>query len=493
MQTRRDRLQAYQYQVKRIMSALLGMEPEAPDQPMRRVRAAMFSGIMVGALACGGVALYGWITHSQTRGWKNAEQALIQIKETGAQYILLANNDVKGKRILYPVTNYTSAQLILGDGITKDRRTIPRINTDGVPRGQVVGINGIPPSLPDRSAMARGNWQICNHVETVNGKPTRAVDLFSGQSPVSQPFLGQNTIAVRDTETNKLYVIYNGKRLPVASADTLTILGLEDRPIVRVMPAWLNTFPEGAPLEPIAVPDAGTQTNIQIKGEPTAVGQVFQAKEDFYVMRADGLERISETQALLLTGLGVARDPSGEQESVTSVEQASVRGNVANNEDQSPPDHPKAEPKWQDLTSSDPMLCLTYNSESPEEPIGVMVGGSMGSTTRVKPVGGVVSGPPADTVSLPGGKFSLIRSVVGTDNKRGSIFILTDDGLKYPLRSQDVLNLLGYGGLEPWPVPRGIADLIPTGPALDPAKAKGPALADLGAEAQPTESAPAGN
>ncbi|GAB3404887.1 type VII secretion protein EccB [Flindersiella endophytica] len=496
MQTRRDRLQAYQYQVKRIMSALLGMEPEAPDQPMRRVRAAMFSGVMVGALACGVVALYGWISHSQTRGWKDQAPALIQIKESGAQFILWPDDSVEGKRVLYPVTNFTSAQLILGNSTIKDtRRTIPRVNANGVPRGgQVVGINGIPPSLPDKDASANGVWFICNHVETVKGEQKRVVDLFAGQSPIDTQYLGTDTLAVSDTSSGQLYVIYNGKRLPVESEDTLRFLDLKDNPIVKVKPAWLNSIPEGKPLEPLSVPGAGTPASKQIEGNDTVVGEVFEAGDQFFLMQTGGLAKISPTQAKLLISSGTARDPSGSQAAAKEIADASTRGIVLEDVDLSQPDHPQDLPSWAAIPndSSDPVMCLQYSSESPQDPMQMQIGLSLKDTPRVNPVGGSLSGPPADTVSLPGGKFMVLRSYA-RDPGKGPLFLLTDDGLKYPVKDPSVLSLLGYDGVKIWPVPRDISDLIATGPALDPAKAKGSALAQGDPNAQPTQSVPAGN
>jgi type VII secretion protein EccB len=492
MQTRRDRLQAYQYQVKRIMSALLGMEPEAPDQPMRRVRAAMFSGVMIGALACGGVAIYGWISHSQTRGWKDKAPALIQIKESGAQFILMPDDSVEGKRVLYPVSNFTSAQLILGDELVQStRRTIPRVNANGVPRGgQVVGINGIPPSLPDKGDAADGIWFVCNHVETVKGEQQRVVDLFAGQAPPTNQYLGDNTLAVSDSSSGQLYVIFNGKRLPVDSQDTLRFLDLENRPIIKVMPAWLNAIPQGAPIEPLSVPDAGTPTSKEIEGRPTVVGQVFEAGGQYFLMQANGLAKISATQAKLLVSSGAARNPNGTQNAEEKIAEASTRDIVLENVDLSQADHPQDLPDWQDPPggSRDPQMCVQYSSESPEDPIQVQIGGSLNNMTRVKPIGGTLSGPPANTVSLPGGKFMVMRSFA-RDPAKGPLFILTDDGLKYPVKNQDVLARLGYGSVKIWPVPRDISDMIPTGPALDQDKAMGPALAAL----QPKEGPGAGN
>lgn len=494
MQTRRDRLQAYQYQVKRIMSALLGMEPEAPDQPMRRVRAAMFSGVMVGALACGGVAIYGWISHSQTRGWKDQAPALIQIKETGALFVLQADDKVEGKRVLYPVTNFTSAQLILGnDAINQTRRTIPRVNANGVPRGgQVVGINGIPPSLPDKDAVADGTWSICNHLQTENGEQKRVVDLFAGQSPMDSAFLGNDSLAVKDGSTQQLYVIYNGKRLPVKSDDTLRFLGIGNTPTVTVLPAWLNAIPEGKPLEPLSIPGAGDTASEQIAGDSAVVGQVFQAADQFFVMEADGLGKISETQARLLVSSGTARDPSGApQTEPKKIAEASTQGIVLPGESLMEPDHPQDLPHWSDQAggSENPAMCLLYSSHTPTDPLQVKIGTALNDTPRVNPVGGTLSGPPADTVSLPGGKFMVVQSYA-RDPHKGPLFLLTDDGLKYPVKDTGVLTLLGYGGVKIFPVSREITDLIPTGPALDPVKARGSALAQADPNAQQT---PKGN
>jgi type VII secretion protein EccB len=488
MQTRRDRLQAYQYQLRRIMSALLGMEPESPEQPMRRVRTAMFSGVMVGALACGVVALIGWISHSSSRDWEKMELGLVQIKETGAQFIYF-------NKTLYPVANYTSAQLILGnDTIAQNKKTIPRANTTKAAPGQLVGINNIPPSLPDADSAANSVWNVCNHIETKDGQQRRRVDLYVGQSSPNTQFLDDNTLNVRDTVSGKIYVIYEGKRLLVDSEDTLRVLGLSNSPIVQVLPAWLNAIPEGTPLEPIAVPNAGTPGSPEIAGEQTVIGQVFDAQGEFFIMQRDGLVPISATQSMLLTGIGGARDPNGQQSEALEIRTADTVGKVSKAASPAPKDQPEDAPKPLPLPNSDPMLCLDYSSETPDKPLDVKVGGSLSDDVpRVEPAGGNAGGRLADGIALPGGQFSLMRSVAGSDPNQGNLFILTGDGLKYPVPSKDVLTLLGYANVDIWPVPRGIADMIDTGPALDPKVAKGPALASADAQAQPTESASTGN
>ncbi|HZC25413.1 MAG TPA: type VII secretion protein EccB, partial [Actinopolymorphaceae bacterium] len=89
MQTRRDQLQAYRYLLRRVLAAMLGSEPEAIEQPMRRVTSSTLAGVMVGVLACAGVALYGWIGHANATKWKSTSGALIIEKETNATYLYL--------------------------------------------------------------------------------------------------------------------------------------------------------------------------------------------------------------------------------------------------------------------------------------------------------------------------------------------------------------------------------------------------------------------
>ena len=94
MQTRRDQLQAYRYLLRRILAAMLGSEPESLEQPMRRVSTATFAGAMVGALACAGVALYGWLADTNATRWKNEPNALIVEKETNAAYLYLPKSQL---------------------------------------------------------------------------------------------------------------------------------------------------------------------------------------------------------------------------------------------------------------------------------------------------------------------------------------------------------------------------------------------------------------
>jgi hypothetical protein len=77
----------------------------------------------------------------------------------------------------------------------------------------------------------------------------------------------------------------------------------------------------------------------------------------------------------------------------------------------------------------------------------------------------------ASQVALPPGTAAVVQALPRDDQPTGAYFLVTDAGGKYPVPSAAVLGVLGYGDTPVTPVPTGILNLIPTGPALDPATA----------------------
>lgn len=468
MQTRRDRLQAYQYLVRRIMAALLGNEPESPEQPMRRVKNAMFSGIMVGALACGGVAFYGWITHMGDREWRE-RPGLVQLKETGAQYYW------NGK-VLHPITNYTSAKLILGEDA--DPTEISRLSLsdqeDPVPRGPEIGLQDVPPDLPPAEEVQNGRWTVCNHVTTIeeNGsqQERRLVDVIVNLPVTGTPLNEDDALVVETGPSRDPYLIWNGTRLEVTDRALLS-LGL-DSTRVRVQPTWLNALPAGPTLEPRPIPDVGDLA--PSVGENTAVvGEVFVDNvEQYYVMRSDGLVKTTETQALLLLGSANSPNNTGEP---TRISVADASDAMSDQPPLAPEGHPSEVPELVNLKDgADTSACLQYDSASPGE-LRVSVGAHVPTPSEIQPIEGVETGQLADRVTVPGGTVSLIQATgnAGTD---GTLYIVADTGKKYAIPNNDALNKLGYGDVDPMKLPAAFADMLRSGSALDPEKARTPVI-----------------
>jgi hypothetical protein len=71
----------------------------------------------------------------------------------------------------------------------------------------------------------------------------------------------------------------------------------------------------------------------------------------------------------------------------------------------------------------------------------------------------------------PGGGL-LARALPAPGVKDGTLYLIVDVGVKYPLPSDDVAEALGYGDVAPVPIPTSLLALVPTGASLDPSAAK---------------------
>jgi hypothetical protein len=84
-------------------------------------------------------------------------------------------------------------------------------------------------------------------------------------------------------------------------------------------------------------------------------------------------------------------------------------------------------------------------------------------------------GAVADAVEIPSGRGALVRAVPGADASVGTIYLITDRGLAYPVAGTAELTDLGLGSTTPTPVPAAFVRIIPAGPTLAEATAGTPA------------------
>jgi hypothetical protein len=196
------------------------------------------------------------------------------------------------------------------------------------------------------------------------------------------------------------------------------------------------------------------------------VGQVAKVSTNgaWYVARADGLAPITALQAQLLMAETQQSAPK------TLTDPGAVPGNLA------------------PLPAAGlPATVPTPVTPDPQgtQVCAVLVDGAQGSVTVTtsgattqqltgaspEPVD-VTGMPLADTVMIPSGKGALVRSVPGPGVTTGSLFLITDLGVKYLIPAgSSVLSDLGLAKATISALPQPIAALIPTGPALDEASA----------------------
>jgi hypothetical protein len=76
---------------------------------------------------------------------------------------------------------------------------------------------------------------------------------------------------------------------------------------------------------------------------------------------------------------------------------------------------------------------------------------------------------PAQTISVQPGHGALVATTLSGGGPGSTYYLVTDGGVKYPVPSSDALSALGYGSASVSAVPSAWMNLLPTGPALDPA------------------------
>ncbi|WP_390624261.1 type VII secretion protein EccB [Fodinicola feengrottensis] len=67
---------------------------------------------------------------------------------------------------------------------------------------------------------------------------------------------------------------------------------------------------------------------------------------------------------------------------------------------------------------------------------------------------------------VPPGQIAVVEVMPSRTALAGTLAVVTDLGIGYPLASRDVLGWLGYDGVTPVKVPAALMARLPQGPGL---------------------------
>ncbi|WP_158888377.1 type VII secretion protein EccB [Amycolatopsis anabasis] len=473
MWTQRDQIQAYQFLRRRLVSALVAADANHPVSPSRRLVLGTVLGLAVALLVTAVFGVIGLLSPSGGKNWLSGGHVIVE-EETGARFVLGQDG------ALHPVLNYASARLLAG-GSGESTVTVPAKKLATAPRGATVGIPGAPDSLPAAGRLVPAEWTTCSRTSQ---------DTPSAAEPASTVLFG---VAARDGElprnqgllvrlpAGERYLITAGHRFRL-SQDAVVALGYEQRMPIVVSRRWLNTVPAGRDLAFVAVDGAGRK-GPDVGGKPTRVGQVLAVTgatggTGYYLVRADGLEVITETEAALIPGNPANADAyRGRSRAAVPAEAADVArvpragGPADRTGGEDPAGYPDRVPPAATVTGGAVTICASGDESATRR---ITVSG------RVPlPAGGravVVNGRPddrvADEVYVPpsGGTVAAEQASPGVAS--GTVYLVTDTGFRFPVSSPAALAALGYGSAPKRGMPAAVLALAPTGPALDPAAAQ---------------------
>lgn len=464
MQTQKDLYQAHQLMTQRLGLALLQGEPDLPESPMRRHNVATFAGILVAVLVVAGFGIWGLIKPGNATKLTDPGQLLVE-EETGASYVY---NQQDNK--LQPVANYVSARLLL-DSQEITVRTVSAESLASFARGRKVGIPGAPDSLPKRERLVKAPWSACvTEAADASGVRKPFVTLIGGIDVSGTP-VGDDALVVTDGQ--QTWLLWANQRMRVTNVDRLT-----DQPPRRVPASWINAVPPGADFAAPPIPQRGKKV-AGPGGGASRVGHVYKvapvagSAERWYVLLADGLAPVSQTQAILLLQDPAIKTVYGNRPArETLIDAATANAMKVSGQRLMNGVLPATLPSFRTPPASTP-LCAVYDATT------------AGSTRAVLTTGGKLAIPPpptgagadkVDQVLIPPGSAVLAGTLPG-DGQLSAVHqyaLITDQGRRYPLASADVVGTLGYEAADVAPVPAHLLRLIPTGPTLDPAAARTP-------------------
>ncbi|WP_326813251.1 type VII secretion protein EccB (plasmid) [Streptomyces scopuliridis] len=479
MQNRRDQVQAHMFVMGRLTSGLLRTDLDAPESPVGRTNRGLAIGVIVSLLIAAGAFIWGLISPSTSNSWR-AEGTLIVDQDTGSRYFF-DNGELR------PVLNYASAKLLAGasrSGLTS--KAVGTESLRGTPRGIAVGITGAPDVLPDSGALSDSRpWLVCS--ASADGAGTEATVLSVASDAAQRPLPRGSALLVADPSGTR-HLVWQGTRLRIDSkSSALEGLGYGSAPPRRVSAAFIDALPAGPDLAPVALTGLG-ERGPSFGSLTTRIGQVFRTsvpgaeRGQYYLLREEGLVPLTNTQAALqLSAPETARRAyEGRPASARELEAGTLKGHLAPGGDGPAADAaegmPESPPTLAEI-EEDQGVCSSVTPGSASGP-GVQVGlalvgqDALGPAAKRSATGVTDACLAVDAVVVEPGGGALVRAgTAAGGDAGGSLYLVTDTGVKYRLPTDEDVSALGYSGAQARTVPSLLLSMLPTGPELGSAAA----------------------
>jgi type VII secretion protein EccB len=458
--TTRLHVSGYRFLVRRMEHALLRGDVSMLHDPMRAQSLSLIAGCVLAVVGAAMCAILAFLRPDTPLG----DAAVVMSRDTGALYVRVDDT-------LHPVTNLASARLVAGSAAKPQVVDDARISR--AKRGPLLGIPGAPTAIAEALSENESAWTLCDDTTTtvIAGR----ADELSRQD--RQPSV---LVTARSESAAATYLLYDGRRAHVDLRNpgviwALRLDGIEPRPVSR---ALLEAIPEAPPIVVPRIPDAGLGGAVPGMRVGAVIRVLRPDADDYFVVLADGVQRIGEVAANLIRSL----DSQGSRE-IPSVSPDVVSGLpvVRSLAVSTYPERAGATMGARDTGA----LCAEWLPAGPTTSLR-MIDSMPGSRTTTALAQADGEGPEIDSVSLPLGRSAYVRaaSLVGTSGG-GPLYLVTDSGVIFGIRDEGTAKVLGLERgpvAAPWP----LLSRLPRGPELNRDSAL-VARDSLGLSPQPTE------
>ncbi|CAG7610117.1 type VII secretion protein EccB [Actinacidiphila bryophytorum] len=497
MASRKEQLNAYTFARKRVVAAFLQPSPSGSDEGAPRPMRALVPGIVVGAVLLAGFGAWGLISPSVPHGWDEPGKHVIVADESTTRYVVLNDADTH-KPVLHPVLNMASARLLLDPGaydVIKVKESV--LDHSGLKHGATIGIPYAPDRLPSATDAGKPKaWAVCDRPGGGSSHAAQqAVFVLGGDEAAAMngpsALNGSQVLYVQNQDGIQYLVDPRGTKYELGGPDPQsrkpedmglllrTLFGEDPQP-QTVSETWLASLHKGTPIWFPSVDDRGsTKKVIGVPGGSTTVGTVLRAVSgkgyEYYVVTKDGVAPITQFASLLLLQANHQTAPVQTSIPVTLLQ-------------------PFLPDDW---PQSDPSQVNTSTGDSPRDVACSVLQNRTDGTPGLKTTlwagkdypEQIVEG--ASSAYVTPGSGLLYQEVSGTDTSGGTLFLVTDTGLRYAVSrnndsaaankasdSKQEVNQasvrLGYQDVKPMSIPSVWSELLPKGPALDTASAAQP-------------------
>lgn len=459
--------QAYRFGVRRLESAVSDGDPLLRgDRVRRRLNIAVIVSVIVAALLLGGFAVYGLISPAPEIG--NA--AVVIDEDTGGVFVARDGR-------LYPAMNLSSALLAAGRGQSgTNKPSTTTVDTDTIsdePRGPQLGIPGAPDVLPSGSHLAKSAWTACDTTTVDSALPPDSPPKLTTTAIIGhhRPRFGSlgttGGLLVSADKGVTTYLVWNGQRSKIDLGDDTIRLAFKLGADVKARPmsaALLNLIPESPDITVPQVVGAGGQPS-WARALGVRVGDVFALQRAdrtraIYVAWNDGVQPITPLIGDLI------RDEFDVTKAIPLVPPAVLRASPRTAHPIDTTLYPTRSPE---IVAIDDyaVTCVFRHGTDDAAEVSALVRLPIGP--KAKPVGVARPGPLVvnDVYIKPGdGAVVTVATKPQTSGAR-ALYVITDDGVAYPVVSVSALTYLGLAE-KVTPTAPALLTLLPKGPTLDP-------------------------
>jgi hypothetical protein len=317
--------------------------------------------------------------------------------------------------------------------------------------------------------------------QTISGQLTPNTSLSVGRPRTSGTPVGQSAFLLDNIEeqghpTKEFSLVWHGHDYPIPNpAPVLQGLSLRNEPEIQVGAAWMSALPAGKPLAVPSVPGRGQRSTL-IPG--AVVGQVMQvssAGTQYYLLEQHQIRAITPVEAAItLADPGVRKSAYGGRTPKPEPLSASTANSVPQQglPSPDPTDPPRTKPTMASINSDQSTVCASFNNAGLVPDIAVQAaveGAAFAPATEQRTQNGTVL---ANRVQVQPGWGAVVESMSSPTATSGTLFLVTDEGRRYAIASDDARQDLGYDGVTPIQMPASLVARIPAGDALDPLAAQ---------------------